>query len=149
MKHLTYLILALSAFFYLPVYAQTSQTTTTTTTVATPDTTTTTPTTTVVTPDTTTTTTAPAVVERVIVTPAPSPKEVIVIPKGYAGCFSIAAGWRNDVWVAEHKVCQYQNTPDGIAWVDGYWVCDKVDVNNACTDWTWTSGHWVKTFDVY
>lgn len=87
---------------------------------------------------------------RVIVTPAPQPKEVVVIPQGYQNCFTVAAGWYKDVWVPEHQVCQYaSDQTQGVAWVNGYWSCNKYNANNDCTNWLWVAGHWVKTLEVY
>lgn len=95
----------------------------------------------------------------VIVTQVPAPKEVTNVPEGYVSCFMIPAGWNyNNVWVAEHKVCQY--TPNdggevlGVAWVEGYWACTKHTVDAEptkanCTNWEWKSGRWVKTLEVY
>jgi hypothetical protein len=92
-----------------------------------------------------------AVVEkRVIVTTVPAPKEVIVTPEGYANCFSVTAGWYQDIWVAEHRVCQYANMPNGVAWVEGYWACTKYDIPSGnCTNWDWKAAHWEKTLIVY
>lgn len=92
---------------------------------------------------------AETVVTRVIVTPAPEPKEVVVIPEGYKYCFTVGAGWYNDTWVPEHQVCQYENSTHGVAWIQGYWQCDKHNANNDCTNWVWKSGRWVKTLEVY
>lgn len=91
------------------------------------------------------------VVERsVITTTVPSPKETVVIPTGYVNCFAVKAGWYQDVWIAEHSVCQYTNSPEGLAWVQGYWVCNKYDLGEGkCTNWDWKSAHWEKTFTVY
>jgi hypothetical protein len=96
-----------------------------------------------------------------IVTTVPAPKESIVIPEGYTGCFTVPAGWSKDnVWVAERKVCQYggsattTNTAvQGEAWVDSYWACTKYKTTTAnqseCTSWEWRPGHWIKTFPVF
>jgi hypothetical protein len=86
---------------------------------------------------------------RVIVTPAPQPKEVVVVPQGYQNCFTVAAGWYKGIWVPEHQVCQYADQTQGTAWVQGYWSCDKYNENNDCTNWLWVAGHWVKTLEVY
>jgi hypothetical protein len=95
------------------------------------------------------TTTSQAVVEHVIVTPAPAPKEVIVTPTGYVNCFKVEAGWNRGIWAAEHQVCQYDNVAEGVAWVEGYWVCDKFGTDNVCTNWTWQAGHWLQKLSVY
>lgn len=97
--------------------------------------------------------------QPMIVTAVPAPKQIVVIPQGYINCFTVPAGWNyNNIWIAEHKVCQY--TPNtaaanpGVAWVDGYWACTKY-INAAnpkqgeCTNWEWEAGHWVKTLEVY
>lgn len=96
-------------------------------------------------------TTSTVVVERpVIVTTVPAPKETIVTPAGYVSCFTVKAGWYQDVWVADHRVCQYANAPDGVVWIEGYWACNKY--NNAdgqCTNWDWKAAHWEKQVVVY
>ena len=87
-----------------------------------------------------------------IVTPVPAPKETIVIPQGYTNCFTVAAGWYNNIWVPEHRVCQYAATTDatyeGTTWIEGYWACN-VYKNQECTNWEWKPGRWVKTLEVY
>ena len=100
---------------------------------------------------TTTTTPNGTVVEkRVIVTTTPAPKEVVTSPAGYVYCFSVKAGWYQDVWVAEHNVCTYPNSPNGTIWIDGYWACNKYDINDGtCTTWEWKPAHWEKTVTVY
>lgn len=97
-------------------------------------------------PDTTTTT----VVERhVITTPVPTAKEIMNIPTGYVNCFTVSAGWFHDEWIPEHKVCQYENMTEGVAWVDGYWACNKNTADGVCTNWEWRAGHWQKSLEVY
>lgn len=84
-----------------------------------------------------------------IVTTAPAPKETIVIPSGYQNCFTVKAGWYQNVWIAEHQVCQYSSSStSGAAWVNGYWSCTKYN-SNQCINWEWVSGHWQKTLVVY
>lgn len=97
--------------------------------------------------------------QPVIVTTVPAPKESIATPQGYVNCFTVPAGWNyNNIWVAEHKVCQYTpnngSATQGVAWVDGYWACiaykNAADIKQGeCTDWQWQTGHWVKTLEVY
>ena len=97
--------------------------------------------------------------QPMIVTAVPAPKEVVTVPAGFVNCFVVPAGWNyNNVWVAEHKVCQYTPTTGGAvqgdAWVDGYWACTKSvpgqePTKANCTAWDWRSGHWVKTLEVY
>lgn len=91
------------------------------------------------------------VVEKpVIVTAVPAPKEVIVTPTGYADCFTIKAGWYQNIWVAEHRVCQYPNSPSGVAWIEGYWMCTKYSTaEGQCTAWDWRASRWEKTLSVY
>lgn len=105
----------------------------------------------IVVPATATTTTSPVVVERpVIVTAVPAPKETISTPTGFINCFTVKAGWYQDVWIAEHRVCQYPNTPSGVAWVEGYWMCDKYSLEQGqCTNWQWKTARWEKTLSVY
>ncbi|MBV9576018.1 MAG: hypothetical protein JO149_05300 [Gammaproteobacteria bacterium] len=98
-----------------------------------------------------TSTAAPVVIEKpVIVTAVPAPKETIVTPAGYVNCFTIKAGWYQEIWVAEHRVCQYQNAPSGVAWIEGYWTCTKYNVaEGQCTNWDWKVAHWEKTLTIY
>lgn len=87
----------------------------------------------------------------IITTPAPAPQEVVTTPQGYYNCFTIAAGWYKGVWVAEHRVCQYQGSSyEGEAWVAAHWACTKYKAaEGACTRWEWKQAHWVKTLEVY
>lgn len=163
MKRRSVLFSVLALLMGMNVFAQSASETTITTTT-TPVTTE--PVTTTVVPATTTTSTTivpsstststsatgtAVVVERpMIVTTVPAPKEVIVTPAGYANCFTVKAGWYQDVWVADHNVCQYPNSPEGVVWVEGYWTCTKYDVaEGKCTNWDWKSAHWEKTLVVY
>lgn len=85
----------------------------------------------------------------VIVTPVPAPKEVVVTPEGYANCFTVDAGWYNNTWIPQHKVCQYgASQTQGVAWVEGYWACNTY-TNQECTNWEWKPGRWAKTLEVY
>ncbi|RDI42699.1 hypothetical protein [Aquicella lusitana] len=100
---------------------------------------------------TTPTATTQVVVEKpVIVTAVPAPKEVIATPAGYMNCFTVMAGWYKDVWVAEHRVCQYADSTSGVAWIEGYWMCNKYDLGEGkCTNWEWKAPRWEKTLAVY
>lgn len=101
---------------------------------------------------TTTTTTSPngTVVRREIVTITPAPKETLPPPTGYVSCFKVKATWYQDVWVAEHNVCSYSNSPSGVVWVEGYWTCNKYDeLQGQCNNWDWKPAHWEKTVTVY
>lgn len=97
---------------------------------------------------TVTTTTSPngnITEKRTIVTTAPAPKEKITIPTGYAYCFAVKAGWYQEAWISEHTVCQYSDSPEGVAWVEGYWICNQYDLNEGkCTSWDWRAAHWEK-----
>lgn len=106
----------------------------------------------------TTTTTTPnaaggttTVVERhVITTEAPQPKIVVPAPVNFVNCFSVNAGWFNNIWIDKHQVCQYSNSSEGVAWVQGYWQCSKYKSDEGvCTSWDWKDAHWVKTYQVY
>ena len=97
--------------------------------------------------------------QPVIVTTVPAPKEEIIVPQGYISCFTVPAGWSySNLWVPEHKVCQYPSTTgttvQGVAWVDSYWACTHYKTMDKptqadCTTWEWRPGHWVKTLEVY
>jgi hypothetical protein len=96
---------------------------------------------------TTTTTTT------VITSAVPAPKEVVVEPKGYISCSTVAAGWHGKTWRSDFKVCKYDTKSpavEGEAWVAGHWECSQYSMiadKNECTSWDWTAGHWVKTYD--
>lgn len=103
---------------------------------------------------TTTTEGSPAptgtVVERhTIVSPVPTAKEVIATPQGYVSCFTIDGAWVKDIWIPRHRVCQYEGSSEGVAWVEGYWQCNKSTPQGVCTNWEWKPGRWEKTLVVY
>lgn len=103
---------------------------------------------------TTTTTETPTgsvtVEKHTITTTVPAAKEVIETPSGYASCASVPAAWVGDKWVPEHRVCKYENSSQGVAWVDGYWTCTQYKVETGeCTNWNWVSAHWEKTYSIY
>lgn len=120
------------------------------------------PTTTVITPSKTETivtpvkTTTTAIVtpttstRSVIVTPMPQPKEVIATPSGYANCFMVESGWFGNEWIPRHQVCQYENLPGRVAWIEGYWACTKYKIDEGiCTSWDWRKGHWTTKLVIY
>lgn len=84
-----------------------------------------------------------------VITPVPAAKEVVVAPQGYASCFTVEAAWFNNVWVPAHQVCQYENSPQGLVWVEGYWGCNKATAEGVCTNWDWKAGRWEKKLTVY
>ena len=88
-----------------------------------------------------------------MVTPVPAPKEIVAAPAGFVNCFIIKEGWFNGVWVPEHRVCQYNPSNEGVAWIEGYWACTQYNstgkMNSVCTNWDWKPGRWVKTLSVY
>lgn len=88
-----------------------------------------------------------------IITPTPTPKETTVVPEGFVNCSVVKAAWFNGVWVPDHRVCQYNQSSEGVAWIDGYWACTKFSttgqVKANCTNWDWKPGHWVKTLTNY
>lgn len=96
-----------------------------------------------------TTTTKVVETRHTIVTTVPTPNEVISTPEGYVSCLTTEAGWHNDVWVPSHKVCKYENSSQGVAWIESYWKCNKATATGVCIIWEWTEGHWEKTFTTY
>ncbi len=84
-----------------------------------------------------------------IITPTPAAKEVVVAPSGYASCFTVADGWYNGTWVPSHQVCQYENSAEGVVWIEGYWGCNKSTPEGVCSNWEWRKGHWEKKLTVY
>jgi len=89
----------------------------------------------------------------VMVTPVPAPKEVTVVPAGFVNCFVVKAGWFNNQWIPDHRVCKYNPSKEGVAWIEGYWACTKYktteNMQGDCTNWDWKPGRWVRTFEVY
>jgi len=88
--------------------------------------------------------------KKTIITAAPTPKVVVNQPVNFVNCFNVSAGWFNNVWADTHKVCQYANSSEGAAWVQGYWQCTDYKADSGeCTKWDWKDAHWVKTYEVY
>lgn len=88
--------------------------------------------------------------KEVIITPAPTAKEVVVAPTGYVHCFTVSSGWYNNEWIPQHQVCQYENSPEGTSWIEGYWACTQYKISEGiCSNWDWRPGHWTKTLVVY
>lgn len=98
---------------------------------------------------TTTTNPSGTVVKREIITTVPTAKETISIPAGYVNCFMVDAGWDKNVWVPKHQVCQYQNMPGKVAWIEGYWACTAYKSNGTCTSWEWKGAHWSSNLEIY
>ena len=86
-------------------------------------------------------------------TPVPEPKEVIPIPVGYSNCFSVEAGWKGEIWIPKHRVCQYDTSKgayQGSTWIDGYWKCTEAKrLEGMCIKWEWQPGRWVTSLEVY
>ena len=94
--------------------------------------------------------TTTVVEKKTITTAVPSPKVVVVEPSNYVNCFTVNAGWNNNNWADTHKVCQYANSAEGLAWVQGYWQCtDYTATTGECKKWDWKDAHWVKSYAVY
>lgn len=87
--------------------------------------------------------------KQVVITNVPAAKEVVVTPSGAVRCFTVKEGWSGNEWIPEHQICQYKDSPEGLAWVASYWKCSAATADGACTKWDWIPGHWVKTFEVY
>ena len=84
-----------------------------------------------------------------IITEVPLPKETVMIPEGYAHCFTVEAGWYQNTWIPRHQICQYEKITQGVAWIEGYWRCTKFTAIGVCETWDWIKGHWQKTLAVY
>lgn len=100
---------------------------------------------------TTETANGPVTVQKhVITTTVPTAKEVIETPAGFVSCDTIPAGWQDTIWVPAHRVCKYENSNLGVAWIEGYWSCVKYKIDTGeCTNWKWIDAHWVKTYSLY
>lgn len=87
---------------------------------------------------------------HVIITEVPAPKIIVDAPVNYVSCSTVPAGWHGTVWIPAHKICQYSNAPEGVAWIEGYWMCTKYKLDSGeCTGWDWKDAHWVKVMDSY
>ena len=92
-----------------------------------------------------------------IITPVPAPKETVVVPPGYVGCFNVPSTWLKGVWYPEHRVCQYDSAKShavqGDAYVEAHWACTKysnaAENKGECVIWKWKTGRWIKTFQAY
>lgn len=86
-------------------------------------------------------------------TPVPTPKEANLPPPGSVECLQIRAGWFNSIWIPEHRVCKYNQSSQGVAWIEGYWACTQYkalgNTNGVCSNWDWKPGHWVQKFSNY
>ncbi|MBA3662193.1 MAG: hypothetical protein H0W64_10715 [Gammaproteobacteria bacterium] len=88
--------------------------------------------------------------EKRIITLAPPAKEIVEAPSGFMHCFTVKEGWNQTLWVPEHRVCQYENSSQGVAWIQGYWNCSQHRIDsNECTGWEWKPPHWEPTFAVF
>ncbi len=84
-----------------------------------------------------------------VITSVPAADETISTPTGFISCVQIEAGWHDQVWIPAHKVCKYENSTQGVAWIEGYWRCNKATESGVCVIWEWISGRWTKTFSNY
>jgi hypothetical protein len=101
-------------------------------------------------PDVTTHTSVTTTHSHTIVTVAPAPKELTAVPGGFSHCFTVEPGWYNDVWVHEHRICQYQNAEASKrVWVSNYWQCSNYTNDGTCNNWDWVKGHWADTIVSY
>lgn len=71
-------------------------------------------------------------------------EEIVWPPMGYSKCYTVPAGSSYGVWYNKHRVCEYEDSFYGDAWVDGYWECKDYNVfTTACSKWHWVKSHWV------
>ena len=84
-----------------------------------------------------------------VVTTVPTPNSTTPSPEGFVSCNTIASGWHDNYWVPTHKVCKYENASQGVAWIEGYWRCDKATSTGSCVMWEWRDERWVKEFSSY
>lgn len=145
--HLIVLSVLLSVFSC--ANAQTQEETTTTNTINAQGNQEKTVTTTTVQPSADGTTTKTVETRHTVITTVPVADEVIAAPQGYITCTVIDAGWYNNAWIPAHKVCKYENSSEGVAWIEGYWKCNKATAAGACVIWEWQAGRWEKTYTTY
>lgn len=88
--------------------------------------------------------------ENPLVTAPPAPKEKVATPPNYKYCFTIKEGWYRHHWISKHHICIYENIPNKVAWVDGYWICSKYNTNtNECSNWDWKKARWEGKLVIY
>lgn len=51
----------------------------------------------------------------------PSYRERSVVPRGYARCYIVPAGFYHGVWKSQHTICRYR----GRIWISGHYECLK------------------------
>ncbi|OGT07760.1 MAG: hypothetical protein A2X78_04065 [Gammaproteobacteria bacterium GWE2_37_16] len=70
--------------------------------------------------------------------------EVTLPPMGYVKCYTVPASAHFGVWYNKHRICEYENSFFGDAWIDGYWECRNYNsFTAACSKWHWVKSHWV------
>jgi hypothetical protein len=79
----------------------------------------------------------------VFISNVPVQREVVGPPRGYQNCYLTPAGYFNGIWIGEHRICEYDNSPYGAAWVAGYWQCSRYH-HGSCRRWYWQTSHWVR-----
>lgn len=89
------------------------------------------------------------VVRPVIMTPVPPPRDVMVIPVGYATCHMAPGRWMYSTWIPPHHVCRYAHNPQKVTWVEGYWSCANYSMKGQCKAWVWHSAQWYNRVVVY
>lgn len=80
----------------------------------------------------------------VFISGVPVQREVIGPPRGYQNCYVVPSGYSNGIWINTHRICEYDNSPDGGYWVAGYWQCSRYSRHGVCRDWYWQRSHWVR-----
>jgi hypothetical protein len=76
---------------------------------------------------------------------APAAREVFYPPVGYERCYYTGAAIVDGIWYPAHRICEYPNSPNGIAYVSGYWGCVSFGPGrSSCSRWSWYGPHWVR-----
>jgi hypothetical protein len=76
---------------------------------------------------------------KIIFATVPPDREVIMPPRGYANCQTVAPGFYDGIWINKHRVCNYSRHRG--TWVSGYWQCSKVK-RGFCARWDWAPSRW-------
>lgn len=79
---------------------------------------------------------------KIIFATVPADREVVMPPRGYANCQTVAAGFYEGIWINEHRVCHYSRHRG--TWISGYWQCSKVK-RGFCARWDWAPSRWEGT----
>lgn len=80
----------------------------------------------------------------VFISNVPVQREAVPPPGGSMNCYMAPSGYYNGIWINEHRICEYDNSPYGAVWVAGFWQCVNFSRHGVCRQWYWQRSHWVR-----